>query len=498
MKEFFYNLKLSNEILLWVIHLENFLKLKDSNLKFDFLHLGFELKEGKINLSSYTEFDRFSNQMDHLLTGIDFTIDATTLICITCTTSYHFLSSKLIAEYFHKNYKETVIIIGGTHATVKPEDFNHNNSPFDYIILGEGELSLYNLIKNGKKKKLLPEKLYNPPIIDMNILPPLNYQIYEKYLDNYNNLSLFLSRGCPFNCNFCIEKNLRGRTDSRIPKWRPYSPKNAIKNIEYVIQLGLEHNIKTFGIYDPIFGLDNVWLNQFLEHFNPDDEILNIFTETRFDHLNKTLIKKFLGKKFTFFFGLESFSKKMLGILNKTAKPIKYLERFEDIRMNLTEMEQPYFVSILMNHLGEAKETSDETLKKILEIKKKDRNDLANFSFTTYYAVPGSFTYENQNYFAKTYGSKIFFPEWWKVEDKLKYGAIMVKPSKNFSVKDALENYIDSAIMVKKLGIEQLRKYKTPNFFEKGLLLKGEIKDLEAMRNNFQDVLSLKYNIKDS
>jgi radical SAM superfamily enzyme YgiQ (UPF0313 family) len=39
------------------------------------------------------------------------------------------------------------IIIGGVHPTLKPDDFFFRDSPFDFITIGEAEITLYELIK---------------------------------------------------------------------------------------------------------------------------------------------------------------------------------------------------------------------------------------------------------------------------------------------------------------------------------------------------------------
>ncbi|MHA1256604.1 MAG: cobalamin-dependent protein, partial [Promethearchaeota archaeon] len=166
----------SKGILIWAVYLDNYLKSKIHDLESMLLYLPFE--EG-INIDSYTQENAFFSQMDELISELSFDKKGNIMVCISATTSHHFLSSKLIATYFQKRFPENVIVVGGVHASVRPNDFIYLNSPFDYIVIGEGELSLYNLIKENVGKQKTPKIIRNNPVPILDDLPPLDFSLFD-------------------------------------------------------------------------------------------------------------------------------------------------------------------------------------------------------------------------------------------------------------------------------------------------------------------------------
>jgi len=152
---------IASEILVWEVYLENYLKSKFPHLSFDLLYLPIELKRGSLAQYNADNIALFNSQMEDLISSLIFELDKNTLICISGSTSYHFIPSKILAEYFQKYYPEIILVFGGFHASASPEDFYYPNSPIDYVVIGEGEISLYNLIRNNPKKQETPNILRN-------------------------------------------------------------------------------------------------------------------------------------------------------------------------------------------------------------------------------------------------------------------------------------------------------------------------------------------------
>ncbi|MHA1757987.1 MAG: hypothetical protein ACTSVV_14535, partial [Promethearchaeota archaeon] len=130
---------LTDEFLIWPVYLENFLKNKLDGLKFDIIFFPAERKKSGFDLKSYKNIEKFYLQMDKYISELTFEPNSNTLICLSGTTSHQYLSVKIIAEYFQQYFPGSIIAFGGTHATVCPNDFDYDNSPIDYIFLGEGE-----------------------------------------------------------------------------------------------------------------------------------------------------------------------------------------------------------------------------------------------------------------------------------------------------------------------------------------------------------------------
>jgi radical SAM superfamily enzyme YgiQ (UPF0313 family) len=101
------------------------------------------------------------------------------------------------------------IILGGPEVSYQP--FRMDVSLADYIIQGEAEVEFYKLTS-----KLIQNKRPKTRIIRSEPVDPLKIKLpYSYYTDNdIKNRVIYVeaSRGCPFNCEFClssIDKNVR-------------------------------------------------------------------------------------------------------------------------------------------------------------------------------------------------------------------------------------------------------------------------------------------------
>lgn len=175
------------------------------------------------------------------------------ILCISCM-SFCFNEAKRIAEEI-KN-KKIIILVGGVHISTHIQSFC---KPFDIGIIGEGEISLLEIIqhinqnhginfsklkdisgiiffdKKGKviktRERELIKNLDEIPIPNRSFLPE-EYFLPEK-LNSYGLPGtakvghILTSRGCPFNCVFCSTKNF----------WRYvrlYSIKRVVEEIRYL------------------------------------------------------------------------------------------------------------------------------------------------------------------------------------------------------------------------------------------------------------------------
>ncbi|MDD3777365.1 MAG: radical SAM protein [Actinomycetota bacterium] len=112
------------------------------------------------------------------------------------------VSTHYLIDKIHKMGKK--VIAGGSLFTTGWEEF----SDADTIVLGEAEEIMDTLVKDLKDNKL--KRMYFmdefPPIVKTPI--PQWDLINLKY---YNSVCIQLSRGCPYNCEFCDVVQLNGR-----------------------------------------------------------------------------------------------------------------------------------------------------------------------------------------------------------------------------------------------------------------------------------------------
>lgn len=127
-------------------------------------------------------------------------------------------------------YPDSIIILGGIHPTVLPEEAL-GNTAVDFVLRGEGEeilLELYDAIKNRKDHSRIkglsyksgPKLIHNPaaesPVLDN--FPYFPYHLFEKGLGKYNFGFIATSRGCPYDCIFCSQRSISGQKFRYLPE----------------------------------------------------------------------------------------------------------------------------------------------------------------------------------------------------------------------------------------------------------------------------------------
>jgi len=142
---------------------------------------------------------------------------------------------KIIAGIAKKINKDIKIVVGGTHATIDPDN-TLKNDEFDYLVRGEGELTFLELVEGRDKKSIkgLSYKQNNkiiqnekrPFIKDLDGLPFPSRDLFinsTNYID-YGNV--ITGRGCPYTCVFCASQKIWER------KVRLRSPQNVIEELK--------------------------------------------------------------------------------------------------------------------------------------------------------------------------------------------------------------------------------------------------------------------------
>jgi anaerobic magnesium-protoporphyrin IX monomethyl ester cyclase len=204
---------------------------------------------------------------------------AANIIGISCGFSSQLSNTLKTAALARKSHPDAIIIVGGPHASVMPNDLLQEGSPINLVCIGEGENTLRDLASvvasggdittiagtvtrcNGAVKINQPR----PPIADLDELPFPAYHLVtmEHYFqlfetgfadrpllfqkDSHRAVSVVTSRGCPFNCIFCSIHLHMGR------RWRGNSAEYVTRHIELLV-----HN---YGIKHIHFEDDNISFN---------------------------------------------------------------------------------------------------------------------------------------------------------------------------------------------------------------------------------------------
>jgi len=148
------------------------------------------------------------------------------VVGVTGFTS-HLNIVKEIASRVRQLYPDVLLIVGGHHATVCPEDFN--DSAFDLVVIGEGVVALQEILRevegSGDFSKIsglglpgadgmqfTPQRPYTP----LDELPLPDRSLTSQYRFNYFSecftplASIRTSLGCTARCTFCALWSITG------------------------------------------------------------------------------------------------------------------------------------------------------------------------------------------------------------------------------------------------------------------------------------------------
>lgn len=201
------------------------------------------------------------------------------LIAITTATN-DFEYACHIANLLKKLNKP--IIVGGYHPTIAPEE-TISKDCFDMICIGEGELTIIELIdklEQGKKidkiknlwiknKIKIIKNPIRPLLQNLNFLPFPDRELfnYEKYLEWNHGTATFLStRGCPFNCSYCINHYLIRMYEGKGKYVRFRNIDNLLQEIKEVLKKYGKY-IKNIEFYDDTFTLDEKRIEEFCKRY---------------------------------------------------------------------------------------------------------------------------------------------------------------------------------------------------------------------------------------
>lgn len=223
------------------------------------------------------------------------------LIAMTAASN-DFYYAKYIAQLI-KKIAPIPIIVGGFHATIAPYDFIKYDC-FDMVCIGEGEEAIKELAYymergniNYNTKNIWfkrEENLITNPLRkineDLDLLPFPDREIfdYQKYINNNRGLATFIStRGCPYQCSYCINKTL-------INKYAGLGKYVRFKSIDYLLQeikqVIQNYQVKEIEFYDDTFTLDAKRVKEFCEKY-PKEIGLPFYLNVRINAVTEEMFK---------------------------------------------------------------------------------------------------------------------------------------------------------------------------------------------------------------
>jgi len=370
---------------------------------------------------------------------------------ITATNGIYFLSFstaltgrvKEIIKIIRTKDKNSFILGGGAHPTARKEKI-FDEMDIDLIAIGEVKFMdiVNSLHQKDWEEKLSKvngimykydgkvyineavnewEELDNIPIPDQGAFP------LDKYfgLKGFRELSIVSSRGCPYRCTFCqpILVNLFGK------KVRFTSAKRVADELEYLAK-NFKLDIVVFS--DDTFAFHQQRVIDICKEIVKRNIPILWRCQTRVGLRRDVLEHMKKAGCFLISFGVESGSQKILDNVNKDTT----VEIIKETFKNCKEIGILTHSYLMIGNLGESKETIQETVEMIKEIKPFS----FNISVSTPY--PGTYLYE----YAKA--NNIFLNPDWSEYDHILSGAVAklsdFHPNDLPRVKQEMEKVLDN------------------------------------------------------
>jgi len=325
-----------------------------------------------------------------------------------------------IAELVKDVDPDILTVLGGPYCTSDPL-ISIKDAKIDFIILGEGEYRFPQLVKsiNENKQPDFDGLVYrkkpggvhlSPPketINDLDKLPFPAFDLLElndyfratglgktkfKVLGQYINLTsrqasrykwmtMITSRGCPFNCIFCVIPTIWGK------RWRARSADNIM---EEILLLTSKYGIKEIQFEDDNLTYDRKRIEKILDALNKEklDLIWSTPNGVRVDTLDTDLLKKIKQSGCReLVIGVESGDQKVLDTLIHKKIDLSLVEQIAKLCKDIDLKLSAFYVFGLP---GETKENIQTTLDFARKLWNK-------YSVSIYY-----------NYAIPLHGSKLF------------------------------------------------------------------------------------------
>ncbi len=247
------------------------------------------------------------------------------------------------------------IALCGTHATTFARGILEKLEFIDYILLGEYEYTLLDLVnaleKSGKPKAILglafrsSQIIINRPRPTIKNLDDLPWPVRERpviyrYNDGFAglpipNVQMYSSRGCPFHCIFCLWPQVLYREH----KYRKRNPLKVAEEMDWLIK---EFDFKAVYFDDDVFNIDKTHVRNICQEIKKRRIRVPWAVMARADLMDEEILSLMADSGlYAVKYGIESANKNVLGLckknlnLAKAEKMIKYTKKL-GIKVHLT------------------------------------------------------------------------------------------------------------------------------------------------------------------
>jgi anaerobic magnesium-protoporphyrin IX monomethyl ester cyclase len=315
-----------------------------------------------------------------------------TKMCLSNMREAAFEMQKIAKQY------QLPIIVSSSDATDHIQLYFENGA--DYIIIGEAENSLLEIVTHIKNKtqdaifsvqgiayqknkeviktpdRLVLKDLDSLPLPAWDLVDITPYKSAWIKKHGYFSLNFVTTRGCPYKCNWCAKPIYGNRYNS-------HSPEAIVQQIKYwQEQFGFTY----VWFADDIFGLKPNWLKSFNEAVKKENLIIQYKIQSRADLLLESENIKYLAESGCkeVWMGAESGSQKILDAMDKgtTIEQIKTATTL----LKAHQIKACYFLQF--GYSGEYMVDIKNTLKLVTEMRPND------IGISVSYPLPGTKFYD--------------------------------------------------------------------------------------------------------
>lgn len=192
-------------------------------------------------------------------------------LVIVETSAYSIHNDVDVVKKIKAQYPHTFIVMVGTYPSAVPEEVLKLSQDIDAVAIGEYEFTIRDLARalednqpletvdgivfryDGKvvknKERIGIEDLDTLPFVSSIYKRHLNYRNYSSAVAHYPVVMIITSRGCPFQCPFCVYPQVfHGH------KYNVRSAEDVVGEFEYIADNFPE--VKEIGIEDDCFTID--------------------------------------------------------------------------------------------------------------------------------------------------------------------------------------------------------------------------------------------------
>jgi len=247
---------------------------------------------------------------------------------------------------------KTIIVLGGPEVTYTP--FRINFDLADFIVAGEGDEVFYKLCKDIKNntatQKMIPQTM--PMLKELKL--PYKYYTDDDIKNRY--IYVEVSRGCPFECEFCLSSmNERVRTFN-------------IDEVLAEFQTLWDRGARNFKFIDRTFNINIKIANKILDFFLAKDETFFTHFEVIPDHFPQSLrekIKLFPHGALQLEIGIQTLNPE---IANNISRQLKLDKIKENIIFLENETQAHIHLDLIIGLPGESLESFGKNLDELVSL----------------------------------------------------------------------------------------------------------------------------------